>query len=213
MRLTDLSLPDTPATRAATEALDHFCAPVLVHHCWRSAALAAARARLTGLVVDEELLLVAALLHDLALEPAFDSHTLDFEVAGGALVWLFTAGAGWEPDRRGRCAAAVVAHMRGTDPEQDPEGHLLDLATGLDISGRGLDDWPAELVADLLERWPRLDLAERFGACAADQARRKPTSTAARMMADGWAERIAGNPLDRPPHGPAGRRAGAGRGA
>jgi hypothetical protein len=49
----------------------------------------------------------------------------------------------------------------------------------------------------VLARYPRLDLGTEFIACFRDQAARKPDSTAARMVEDGIAERIATNPLDR----------------
>jgi hypothetical protein len=81
------------------------------------------------------------------------------------------------------------------DPALDPEGHLLERATSLDISGRRLDEWPAPLRAEVLAAWPRLDLAERFTACFADQAARKPDSAAAAAMRSGLVERIAANPL------------------
>lgn len=48
-----------------------------------SARLGWAQAR--GLDFDRELFFVAAMLHDLALTPPFDSHTLAFEEAGGHL--------------------------------------------------------------------------------------------------------------------------------
>jgi len=47
----------------------------------------------------------------------------------------------------------------------------------------------------VLAAWPRLDLAERFTACFADQAARKPDSAAAAAMRSGLGERIAANPL------------------
>jgi hypothetical protein len=90
-----------------------------------------------------------------------------------------------------------VAHMRCTDPAVDPEGHLLDLATGLDISGRGEENWPLELRRDIVARYPRLDLASRFTACIIDQAKRKPQSQAAVAVEKGIAARLAENPLDR----------------
>jgi hypothetical protein len=139
---------------------------------------------------------VAGLLHDLGLEPAFDSHRLPFEVAGGELAWVFGAGLGWPEPRRQRLADVVVRHMwDDVDPALDPEGHLLERATSLDISGRRLDEWPAPLRAEVLAAWPRLDLAERFTACFADQAARKPDSAAAAAMRSGLVERIAANPL------------------
>jgi HD domain len=196
VRLADLPVPDTAATRAAEEVLRRYAGPALANHAVRSALFAAAYGRLTGVAYDPELLHVAGLLHDLGLEAPFDSHRLPFEVAGGELAWVFGAGLGWPAERRQRLADAVVHHMGDdVDPVVDPEGHLLERATSLDISGRRLDEWPPRLRADVLARWPRLDLAERFTACFTDQAARKPDSAAGAAMRSGLAERIAANPL------------------
>src|SRR4051794_14610040 len=40
-----------------------------------------------GVVFDADLLYVAAMLHDIGLVAAFDSHTVDFEQAGGHVAW------------------------------------------------------------------------------------------------------------------------------
>jgi hypothetical protein len=196
MRLADVPIPSTPAARGATEVLHRFSGPALVNHCHRSYLLAGALALIEELDVDWELLYVASLLHDLALEPAFDNHALPFEEAGGNLAWVFAAGAGWTAERREHAKAVIIAHMVGTDPAVDPEGHLLDVATGLDISGRNLERWPEPLVLELLAEFPRLDLAERFGACFAEQARRKPESSAGVAVRSGLPERLAANPLE-----------------
>ena len=196
MRLPDLEVPDSAATRTAEEVLRRYAGDALVNHAMRSAVFAAAYGRLTGVGYDPELLHVAGLLHDLGLEAPFDSHRLPFEVAGGELAWVFGAGLGWPPARRQRLADIVVRHMwDDVDPALDPEGHLLERATSLDISGRRVDEWPETLRADVLAAWPRLDLAERFTACFADQAARKPDSSAAAAMRSGLEERIAANPL------------------
>lgn len=197
MRLADIPVPWSAAALAAVEVLTHFSPPALVHHCHRSYLLAAALATQEGIEIDAELLYVAALLHDLALEPAFDSHTLAFEEAGGQVAWVFAAGAGWPAVRRDRAADVIIAHMRGADPAVDPEGHLLDAATGLDIGGRGVERWPEPLLAEIVAAHPRLDLAERFTACFRDQAARKPESTAAAAIRAGLAGRLAANPLDQ----------------
>jgi len=196
MRLADLPQPTTPAAILADEVLHRFSPPALVNHCHRAYRLAAALALQDGLEVDWELLYVASLLHDLALEPAFDNHALPFEEAGGHLAWVFAAGAGWTVERRDHAAAVIVAHMVGTDPAVDPEGHLLDLSTGLDISGRNIERWPEPLLLELLAEFPRLDLADRFGACFRDQAERKPDSSAGQAVRSGLTERLAANPLE-----------------
>jgi hypothetical protein len=197
MRLVDVPMPETAAAVTAREVLERYSAPALVNHCVRSYLLAASLAAIDGLDIDVELLYVASLLHDIALEPAFDSHTLPFEDAGGHVAWVFAAGAGWPPARRDHAAEVIIAHMRGTDPAVDAEGHLLDLATGLDISGRNAERWPTEFLTELVAAHPRLDLADRFIACFRDQAERKPDSSAAAAVRSGVADRLASNPLEQ----------------
>jgi hypothetical protein len=197
VQLADVPVPVTPPARAAYEVVSRFSAPALVNHCVRSYLFAASRAALDGLPIDHEVLYVASLLHDLGLENVFDSHLIPFEEAGGSVAWVFAAGAGWPPDRCDHTAAVIVAHMRGADPAVDPEGHLLDVATGLDISGRGGERWPLELQREIVARYPRLDLASRFTACIVDQAARKPQSEAAAAVEAGLVTGLAANPLDR----------------
>jgi hypothetical protein len=194
----DLDLPDTPVVRLALEVADRYQAPALRNHSVRSYLFAAARARRGRIEIDHELLAVASLVHDLGLAPSFDSHTLPFEEAGGDTGWVFAAGAGWPAGRRDRVREIVVLHMRApVPPEADPESHLLQFSTSLDISGRGVDELPEEVLRDVLRRYPRLDLAARFTACFQDQAARKPDQAAARSLSGGLANRLATNPLDR----------------
>ncbi|MGY1714176.1 HD domain-containing protein [Geodermatophilus sp. SYSU D01106] len=192
------ALPDTPACRLAREVVAEFSSPALVNHCLRSYLWAADHAGRHGIAFDDELLFVAAMVHDLGLSPVFDSATLPFEDAGGAVGWVFAAGAGWPVPRRRRVAEIVVAHMAPeVDVAVDPEGHLLELATGLDISGRDPAAWPADLRAAVLAEYPRLGLIDEFVACFTDQARRKPDSLAGRFTEAGFADRARANPLDR----------------
>ncbi|MCU1413055.1 MAG: cyanamide hydratase, partial [Microbacteriaceae bacterium] len=91
----------------------------------------------------------------------------------------------------------IVAHMAtGPIPEGGIEGRLLDVATGLDISGVRPDALPRDFVDAVLERYPRLDLAVEFAELAIDQAERKPESQAARIVRNGVAQKLRDNPLE-----------------
>ncbi|MEV4432340.1 HD domain-containing protein [Streptomyces sp. NPDC049555] len=197
MRIDDLVLPDTGASAAALEVASAYCSPALLNHSIRSYLWGAAHATAHDIAFDAELLYVAALLHDLGLVPEFDSHTVPFEEAGGHVAWVFAAAAGWPADRRRRVSDVIVRHMWSrVDLADDPEGHLLEYATSLDISGRGADALPAALRTDVLERYPRLGLPDEFITCFKDQATRKPGSAAASAIAGGITERATTNPLD-----------------
>ena len=144
MELNDIEVPQTPAGRTALEAATYFYSPALLNHCIRSYIWASAYASTNHMDHDPELLYVAALLHDLGLVAEFDSHTVAFEDVGGDLAWLFSAGADWPTARRERVAQVVVRHMAVTvDPDEDPEGFLLEMSTAVDISGRDARDFPA----------------------------------------------------------------------
>jgi HD domain-containing protein len=192
-----IALPDTPVCRTATEVVSEYSSPALVNHCARSYIWAASHAARTGIAFDAELLFVAAMLHDIGLEQEFDSHTVPFEEAGGHVAWVFAAGAGWPIGRRQRVAEIIVRHMwNQVDVTADPEGYLLEIATGLDISGRHPEWWPEQLRRDVVGEIPRLGLREEFLRCFQDQAVRKPASTAAQAVANGIAGRLAANVLD-----------------
>ena len=168
MTLEDL-VPDTRAARTAREVVEAFSTPALAAHCHRTHLFAASYARERGIDHDAELLYVAAMVHDLGLAPVFDSQRLPFEEAGGAVGWVFAAGAGWPVERRRRVAEVVVRHMwTEVDLAVDREGHLLELATALDVSGRDPQAWPDDVRAEVLARYPRAGLAGEFVTCITD---------------------------------------------
>jgi hypothetical protein len=116
------------------------------------------------------------------------------------VAWVFGAGAGWPIVRRHRAAEIIVKHMWDeVDVDDDPEGYLLEIATGLDISGGNPHWWPADLRVEVVAAFPRLGLATEFTACFAAEAARKPQSTAASAVANGIAGRVAANTLDSDP--------------
>jgi hypothetical protein len=192
--------PQTDVARAALEVATEYCSPALLNHCRRSYIWAVSYAERRGIGFDEELLYVSAMLHDIGLMPEFDSHTVPFEFAGGHVAWVLGAGAGWPPERRRRASEVIVRHMwNEVDVAADPEGHLLELATGLDISGRHPEWWPQALRDDVLRALPRLGIRAEFLRCFQEQAARKPGSTAAAAVASGIADRLAANVLDEGP--------------
>lgn len=197
MDFADIVVPDTAACRTALEVATEYHTPSLLNHSVRAYLFAAIHAELNGIAFDAELLYVSSMLHDLGLTKEFDSHTVPFEAAGGHVAWVFGAGAGWPAARRRRAAEVIIRHMWAeVDVDEDPEGHLLELSTGMDISGRRTDEIPAPLRAEALARYPRLEIAKEFTACITEQGTRKPGSIAGGFVRAGAAERIARNPLD-----------------
>jgi hypothetical protein len=191
--------PQTPAAAAALSVASRFYTPALLNHCVRSYLWGAMYGAAHGIAFDDELYYVSALLHDIGLTDAFDSHRVAFEEAGGAVGWVFAAAAGWPAARAARAEEVIVLHMRDAVPSTvDPESHLLQVATGWDVSGRRPEDFPAAARAEVLATYPRQGFGREFLACFEDQAGRKPDSAAAASLADNVAARIMANPLESP---------------
>lgn len=181
-----LLTPPTATAALALETLRATSPEGLVNHCLRSFAWATLRAETLGLDFDAELLYVAAMLHDLGVVAEFDAHETAFEDAGGMVGWVFAAGAGWPALRRERVREVIQRHMwPSVDSASDPEGHLLEVATSLDVRGVGADAWDPEARRSVVARLPRLDFAEWFEGAIEAQADRKPGSHAARLHAKG----------------------------
>lgn len=197
--MAQLVIPESAATTRAYEIAAEYSSAALLHHSVRAYLWAAALARQEMIEFDAELLWVAAMFHDLGLVTAFDNHYLAFDEAGGHLAKVFAAGLGWSPQRRTRLLEIIVRHMwPSVELALDPEGHLLERSTGIDISGREIDTLSPQLRRQVLTRWPRAGLAEEFTRCFTDQAARKPHSPAATALASGLADRLARNRLDLP---------------
>jgi hypothetical protein len=194
--------PETPAAAAALSVATRFCSPALLNHSVRSYLWGTMYGRAHGIAFDDELLYVSALLHDIGLTDAFDSHRLPFEDAGGQLAWVFGVAAGWPVERAARATEIIVLHMRDdVSPAVDPESHLLQVATSWEVVGRRPEEFPPDARTKILARYPRLGFGAEFLSCFEDQARRKPGSAAAASIRKDVAGRIAANPLDG--HSPA----------
>jgi hypothetical protein len=193
----DAAFPQTAAATAARVVATRFYSPALLNHCIRSYLWGTTYAAEHGIAFDDELLYVSAMLHDIGLTDAFDSHRVHFEQAGGNLAWVFGMAAGWSAERAERAAEIIVLHMSGdVSASADPESHVLQVATSWEVVGRRPELFPEQARAEMLARYPRHGFGDEFLACFEDQALRKPDSSAAASIANNGARRIKANPLE-----------------
>jgi HD superfamily phosphodiesterase len=193
----EIVVPDTAVSEAARDVASTYLSPGLFNHSQRVYLWAAARGTARSIPFDPELLYVAAMLHDLGLVAAFDSHTIAFEEASGHVASVFAAGAGWTAHRRQRLSQVIIHHMQlDIEASTDPEGHLLANSAATDVVGTNLDDFDTDFRSEVLAHYPRLDFSADFLARVQEQAARKPGSAAAGMMRIGAETLIAENPLD-----------------
>jgi hypothetical protein len=189
-------VPDSALARRARELITEVAAPFLVNHSVRVYAWAVELARHDRLGFDPEILYVSAMLHDIGLVPAYDLGGC-YEV-DGALAAERLAGEAGEAEARTRAIYDVIAlHDDETlPPDSESEVVLLWDSAGTDVTGHRFADVRRETIPGLLAAYPRVDFKREFTALLVDQASRKPTCPAAKMIATGILEEIARAPFD-----------------
>jgi putative nucleotidyltransferase with HDIG domain len=132
------ALVSTPAEHDALTALraaTHATAGSMEQHCLRVRHIAAALAQRRGWAIDDEVLTVAALLHDIGLYDGIataDTYTAD----GAAFARSLLTQHGWSPARSALCCEAIDRHHQlRRQHVRGPEVEALRLADLVDLSG------------------------------------------------------------------------------
>ena len=181
-------LIDPPATVLGAEVrrlLDQ-CAPVVAAHSERSYRFAAAFAAADGVELDDEVLYLGTVLHDIGLSPAAEGSER-FEVRGANSVRELLLDHGMERDRVANVWDCIAMHA--STPlarHKSPETRYANLGIALDVRGSGAEVLEPALVRAVLDRWPRHDFPTEFEAVLADEVRAHPGSV--RMS---WLESVA----------------------
>jgi hypothetical protein len=188
--------PDSRVAQQAEDLLRSVAPPFLVNHSFRSHFFAVALANRDSVRFDEELLFVAALLHDIGLVEEFDTGRC-FEEDGAHTAARLAEQEEWEVERRERLAEAIRLHV-ATDIALDdgPEAYLLWHSTGLDVGGHRYDELTVAEVRRVLDAYPRLDFKEGFAGLVEDQAARKQGCWANRAVEAGLRARIDAAPFE-----------------
>lgn len=168
-----LRLPDTADARRTMEHAALLTPGWVYQHSLRTYAWGALLAQARGVAHDEELLFIAAALHDLGL--ARQPRTCDawgcFAVHGAREAGRFVRQLGWDEERRDRLEEAITLHLNvrvGLDA--GAEAHLLHAGAALDCIGAGLAEIPPAAVTQIVERYPRQDFKARVAEALTQQA-------------------------------------------
>jgi hypothetical protein len=158
-----LVIPDSLLAKEATDLLREHSTDLLFNHSMRVYFFAAEQGRQRKLRFDPELLYVAAAFHDFGLLKKFSSPDERFEIDGANAVRQFLT-AHKVPEERIQLAWETIAlHTTpGVTPYMRPEVALLYLAVGLDVLGKGLDQFPSDLRETIVAKYPRNHFKENF---------------------------------------------------
>ena len=158
-----LVIPDSSLAKEATALLREYSTDLLFNHSMRVYLFAAEQGREQHLRFDPELLYVAAAFHDLGLTKKFSSPNDRFEVDGANAARQFLS-AHHVPEHQIRTVwQAIALHTTpGVTQYMEPEVALLYSGVGLDVLGRGLEQFPADVREKIVAQYPRKNFREEF---------------------------------------------------
>jgi len=148
-------IPDSKLAKESMELAQGLSNHSIFNHAFRTYVFGSLLGKKRGLKVDEELLFIGSILHDLGLtEKHFGPQR--FEVEGADAAYQFLTERGLEKERADLVWDAIALHTSvGIASRKQPEIALVHLGAGVDVIGIGLDELDAELVDEVLDILPR----------------------------------------------------------
>src|ERR1700727_1025749 len=163
MALAAIQIPDTKLAKEAHDILREFSTELLYNHSNRTFLFAAQQGRQRKMAFDPELLYVSAAFHDLGLLSEYSSETERFEVDGANAVRQFLLAHDIPEEKAQTAWEAIALHTTpGVTQYMRPEVALLYSGVGLDVLGRGFDQFPSELREKIVAEYPRKHFKEDF---------------------------------------------------
>ncbi len=170
--------PDSALVRRATEQCRETLTASMVNHSYRTFAFGLALAQLDEVQVDHEALLVAALMHDIALEAPTPGRC--FAVVGGERTLALGSQVGDGRSTSRTAAEAVCLHITpGLDATFHPAGFLISAGATIDLLGLRIWDMEPGFVERVFEAYPRFGAKRHVAACWRREAQAVPGGRAA----------------------------------
>src|SRR3954462_3149921 len=151
-----LTIPDSLLAKEATDLLREHSTDLLFNHSMRVYLFAAEQGRQRKLRFDPELLYVAAAFHDLGLIRTCSSLDERVGVDGANAARQFLSAHNIAEEQVQTVWEAIALHTTPGIPKyMRPEVALLNSGVLLDVLGVGFDQFPAELRAEIVSKYPR----------------------------------------------------------
>ena len=163
-RLDEVPLPSVVLKAEARDAaMREHSTDLLFNHSMRVYLFAAEQGSQQKLRFDPELLYIAAAFHDLGLIKKFSSENERFEVDSANAARQFLTAHNVPEEQVQIAWEAIALHTTpGIRQYMRPEVALLYSGVGLDVLGRGFDQFPSELRDEIVAKYPRKRFKERF---------------------------------------------------
>jgi hypothetical protein len=151
-----IRIPDSKIVREVTQLIRDTENDLLFHHSVRVYLWGALTGRRKGLSFDPELLYMAAMFHDMGLTARYENSQLRFEVDGANAARDFLRGHGLSESDIDTVWNAVALHTTPGIPEfMRPEIALVQAGAGMDVAGRGYDEFTDTERQAVIAVYPR----------------------------------------------------------
>ncbi|MFC5660914.1 HD domain-containing protein, partial [Streptomyces nogalater] len=189
-------IPDTEVARHTVAFARDVSSPSLFHHVLRSYVFGALVFDRQGARYDRELAFVATVLHDLGLVEAFQTPSERFEVDGADAARRFLHRLRVPAGRVDVVWDAIALHTSaGIAARKRPEIALVSVGSALDFTGNGLDRIPADVLAEVLGNFPRLEFKKVALDTVLSLCRTKPMGELMHPFAEVGRRHIPGFPV------------------
>lgn len=154
--ISDVRIPDSKLAREVTQFIRDTESDLLFHHSVRVyfwGAIAGKRRRMS---FDPELLYTASMFHDIGLTATYKNSQLRFEVDGANAARDFLRAQGISDGDIETVWNAVALHTTPGIPEfMRPEIALVQAGAGMDVAGRGYDQFTDDERDAVIAAFPR----------------------------------------------------------
>jgi hypothetical protein len=151
-----IRIPDSQLARELTQLVRDTESDLLYHHSLRVYCWGVLAGRRASLKFDPELLYAASMFHDIGLTPRYESSQLRFEVDGANAARDFLRSHGISEGDIETVWNAVALHTTPGIPQfMRPEIALVQAGAGMDVAGRGYDQFTEAERQAVLAAFPR----------------------------------------------------------
>jgi hypothetical protein len=152
----DVKIPDSKLAREVTQLIRDTETDLLFHHSSRVYLWGALVAERRGLAFDPELLYTAAMFHDIGLTNRYSQSRLRFEVDGANAARDFLRSHGIPEGGIEKVWLAIALHTTPGIPEHmHPEIALVQAGAGMDVAGRGYENFTDAQRRAVVAAYPR----------------------------------------------------------
>jgi hypothetical protein len=178
-------IPDTSLVADATELVRQVSTPLLFNHSRRVFLFGSLQGARQGLAVDEELLYVGAMFHDLGLTATYRRNDQRFELDGADEARRFLAARHIPEERIRRVWLGIALHTTpGVPARLEPEVALVTAGVELDVLGIGYHDLDRAQIDAVLAAYPRPDFKRQILEAFTEGVQDRPATTWGTVNAD-----------------------------